>query len=102
MGFGSFLRGIGRVARKVVSGVQKGTQFVSDAFRKVDDVMNSPVGNLVMMALQANPKTRNAAMKLQQGVSQGRQYSEIAAGLSKGEQDAIQRAVEVAGQGGRL
>jgi hypothetical protein len=93
-----FLRRLGRIASGAVRGVQKATSAVAGVLGKADQVLKSPVGQIVMAGLAANPKTRGASMKLQEAVSQGANISNVVAGLSRGDQEAVAQAVQMASQ----
>lgn len=93
-----FFRGLIRGVRNVGRAIGRGAQAVGGVLGKVDSVIKSPIGQVVMAGLAANPKTRGAAMALQQGVSQGANLSNVVAGLSRGDQDAINQAVQMATQ----
>jgi hypothetical protein len=93
-----FFRGLVRGITGIGRGIGRAAQAVGSVFSKVDSVMKSPVGQVVLAGLSANPKTRGAAMALQQGISQGANLSNVVAGLSRGEQSAINQAVQMATQ----
>lgn len=91
-----FFRSLLKIGRGAVQGVGKVARAVGGVFSKVDNVLKSPVGQVVMAGLAANPKTRGAAMALQQGISQGANLSGVVEGLSRGDQEAVLKAVDMA------
>lgn len=99
MSFRRFLRRSRRRIRKIARGAGKGVRAVSGAVRKIDDAMKSPIGQVVLLGLKANPKTAVVASKVEMGISQGREITDIAEGLSRGEQQAIEQAIERANRG---
>jgi hypothetical protein len=99
MSFKRFLRRSRRRVGKIAKGVGKGVRAVSGAVRKIDDAMKSPIGQVVLLGLKANPKTAGVATKLETGISQGREITDIAEGLTRGEQQAVEQAIERANRG---
>ena len=96
--FRGLIRGVTGIGRGIGRAVGAVSRVVGGALGAVDSVLKSPIGQVVMAGLSANPKTRGAAMVLQQGISQGRNLNDVVAGLSRGDQDAINQAVQMATQ----
>lgn len=87
-------RRVGRIARGAARGTGRAIRSVAGVVRKIDDAMNSPVGQVALTMLKANPKTSAIATKIEMGVSQGREMGDIAEGLTRGEQQAFEQAID--------
>jgi hypothetical protein len=96
--FRGLVRGVAGLGRGIAKGVGSVSKVVGGALGAVDSVMKSPVGQVVMAGLAANPKTRGASLALQQGIAQGQNLNSVIGGLSRGEQQAINQAVQMATQ----
>lgn len=83
-----------RIGRGAVRATGRGIRAVSGVVRKIDDAMNSPVGQVALTMLKANPKTAAVATKMEMGISQGREIGDIAEGLTRGEKQAFEQAID--------
>ena len=97
--FRKFLRRVGKIGQGIARGVQEATGAVAGTLSKLQNLKDSPVGRIAMMALMANPKTRGVAMKVNEAIDRGVDLSSLANRVSKGEMDAINEAVERASRG---
>ena len=106
MGFRKFLRGAGRRIARFGRGVgrvfQDTTRVISDGLGQVQKVLDSPIGQVAMGALMANPKTRGFAMKARQAIDQGQSLSSLANRVSHGEKSAIEDVLKRVQSGGMM
>ena len=97
--FRRFISRVGKIGKGAIQGVQTATGAIAGTLSKLQNLKDSPVGRIAMMALMANPKTRGVAMKVNEAIDQGVDLSSLANRVSKGEMDAINEAVERASRG---